>query len=303
MAAVLVLARAGTAAPLAAGDHDVELVHGGRLRTYRVHVPRGRGGARAVVVSFHGGASSGPAHQAWSGLDRLADREGFLAVYPDGTGWFRRLLTWNAGTCCGWAMDHRVDDVGFVLAVLDDVGRRVPVDATRVYAAGMSNGAMMAHRMATDATDRFAAIAAVAGPMCVELFGPTRPIAVMQIHSVDDARAPYDGGVGTRLPFLRRVVHPGAEQSVDWWVRHDRCPRTATVTARVASGGHAAEKRVWSPCAGDAEVVLWKLTGPGHVWPGAPRRYPEWLLGPPTSVIDANEDIWRFFRRFRRLPG
>jgi len=80
-------------------------------------------------------------------MNRLADREGFVAVYPAGTGVFRaRLLTWNAGGCCGYARERGVDDVGFVVNLLEAIAERAPVDATRVYATGLSNGAMMAYR-------------------------------------------------------------------------------------------------------------------------------------------------------------
>jgi polyhydroxybutyrate depolymerase len=292
---------------LAAGDHDLELRHRDRLRTYVVHVPPqvARGAALPLVLSFHGAGANARDHQAWTEMDRVADREGFVTVYPDGTGLLpRNLLTWNAGTCCGYAHRHGVDDVGFVLALLAGLSRRLPLDPTRLYATGMSNGAMMSYRLAVEATPRLAAVAPVAGTMVVESFTPSRPMPVMHFHSVDDPRAPYDGGYGPFLPFLTRVLHPSVEETIGRWIRNDGCPGEPRTAATVRVGretdAQAAQQLVYGPCFGDSEVVLWKLSGVGHVWPGAAAKYPQLLLGPPTRVVDASEAMWRFFTRFSR---
>jgi polyhydroxybutyrate depolymerase len=234
-------------------------------------------------------------------MDGLADRAGFVVVYPDGTGRFRRFLTWNAGTCCGNAMIERVDDVGFVLAVLDDCARRTPIDRRRVYATGMSNGAMMAHRLAAAAPERFAAIAPVAGGMVYQRLGPGLAVPVLQIHSVDDPIALYHGGIGSTFPETRsRVLHPGVEEMVQRWADRDGCPAAPRVVeTRRAANGQSATHLVWSPCRDGAEVGLWRLTGAGHVWPGAPAHMPR-LLGTDTEVIDADQVIWDFVSRFHR---
>ena len=136
-------------AGLAPGDHRFSLRHDGRNRTYITHVP-GIAGRRAlpVMIAFHGGGGEAEGFKAYAGLDAVADREGFIVVYPNGTGVLpRRLLTWNAGECCGYAMNQRVDDAGFAIAVLDDLARRTAIDTRRVYATGHSNGAMMSYRL------------------------------------------------------------------------------------------------------------------------------------------------------------
>ncbi len=212
---------------LTPGDYDFSLTHGGRVRTYLLHIPPQAADKKplAVVLNFHGGGGAAKGQKEWSGLDAVADREGFLAVYPDGTGRFgRRLLTWNAGTCCGYARTNAVDDVGFVSALLVDLAARTPVDRTRVYATGMSNGAMMSYRLAVEASERIAAIAPVAGGMVVESFTPHLPMPVMHFHSVDDPRALYQGGLGPRWPFLTQVLHPPVEETIGRWVQYDACP-------------------------------------------------------------------------------
>jgi len=299
------------------GDHTLSVTLDKRDRTYLLRVPpqTTAGQPLPVVLNFHGGGTNAKSHKEWIGLDAVADREGFLTVYPDGTGRFgQRLLTWNAGTCCAYARDHGVDDVRFVLALLADLAGRTPVDHTRVYAAGMSNGAMLSYRLAAEVTERIAAIAPVAGGMVVESFAPSLPMPVMHFHSVDDPMAPYAGGPGKTL--IGREMHPRVEDTIERWVRHNGCAPQPTVGAtlygsthgstrgfkRGADSAQTATKMVYDSCREGSEVVLWKLTGAGHVWPGPAPKYPEKLLGAPTSVINASEEMWRFFRRFSR-PG
>ena len=142
---------------------------GGRERSYLVHVPPSYDGTRAVpvVLALHGGATDAAVMVRFCGLNTKADQAGFLAVYPNGTGEARKLLTWNAGDCCGYATRHKVDDVAFVDAMLDDLAAAARMDPRRVFATGMSNGAMMCYRLAAELSQRIAAIAPVAGTMAL----------------------------------------------------------------------------------------------------------------------------------------
>jgi polyhydroxybutyrate depolymerase len=292
------------------GNQEFDFEHAGRERSYRVHAPRALGTRPApVVLSFHGGGGHAEAQQDYSRLDAVADREGFLAVYPNGSGRHaKRLLTWNAGACCGYAQRRGVDDVGFARAVVDDLARRTPVDRARVYATGLSNGAMMAYRLAAEAPDLVAAIAPVAGSMVVERFEPARPVPILHVHSVDDPRALYAGGLGLPFPLTKeRVLHAPVEEVLARWVRFEGCPEPPhsepARTGTGASAGHTATRLVWGPCRGGSEIALWRLTGAGHVWPGGKRDYLPKLLGAGSDVIDANEEIWRFFARFALPPA
>jgi len=302
--ALLTLVGAVRAEPLTPGDHGVSLEFGGRERSYIVHVPAKAATAPAVVLNFHGGGGEARAHQKYVRMDVLADREGFIVVYPFGTGRFKeKLLTWNAGSCCGSAARDKVDDVGFVRALLDDLAARISYDRARVYATGLSNGAMMAYRLAAELPDRIAAIAPVAGGMVVQRFAPRRPIPIMHIHSVDDPRALYQGGLGPPFPFTTsRVMHPAVESTISQWVEADGCSKTPREIERrewrSGKAVHTAARFVFSGCRDGVEVVLWKLTGAGHVWPGGKRDYLTHWLGPSTDVIDANEQMWHFFTRF-----
>ena len=303
----LALGCAGSAspdAPLAPGDHVRELAHDGRGRSYVLHVPPARApGPRPLLLAFHGGGGNGPGFQRYAGLDPLADRDGWLVAYPNGTNrlFDGRLLTWNAGGCCGFASDHGVDDVGFALALIDDVARRAAVDRARVYATGHSTGAMMAYRIAAEQPARIAAIAPVAGAMALDAFAPSRPVPVLHIHSVDDPLALYAGGLTESLG--REIRHRAVEAELGRWRSADRCPPEPSVLdrrRRPARDGavHTATLLAWAPCAGGSEVRLWKLTGGGHGWPGSDPVLSERRMGPRTDVISAAEEAWAFLSRF-----
>lgn len=296
----------GAANRFAAGDHTVSLRYDGRVRTYIVHVPRAAASGRAlpVVLAFHGGGGEAEGFKEYAGLDAVAEREGFVVAYPNGTGPLRRrLLTWNAGECCGYAMNQGVDDVGFAMAVLDDLSRKTAIDPRRVYATGHSNGGMMAHRLGAERADRIAAIAPVAGAYDLDRFAPARPVGVLHIHSVDDPRALYGGGLGPAFPGTSvRSSHRPVMEGLERWRRHNGCaaePRSLETRKGNAASGSANQTGtllVWEGCAAGGSVAHWKLTGVGHGWPGnkaAARR--EGLIGPSTTIVIASEEIWKFF--------
>jgi polyhydroxybutyrate depolymerase len=293
--------------PLAAGDHVRRVVHGGRERSYVLHVPPGRASApRPLLLAFHGGGGNGPGIQRYAGLHPLADRDGWLVAYPNGSNrWFDgRLLTWNAGDCCGFASDANVDDVGFALALIEDAARTAkPLDRARVYATGHSNGAMMAYRLADAAPERIAAIAPVAGAPAHDASDAARPVPVLHIHSADDPRALYTGGVTETRG--RQIRHRPVEAELARRRALAGCPPEPAELERrarpVASGAvHTATLLVWAPCAGGGEMRLWRLGGAGHGWPGADPVLPERVMGPRTDVVSAAEEIWRFLPRFSR---
>jgi polyhydroxybutyrate depolymerase len=299
-----------TAAPgvsLPAGDHDFALSHGERTRRYLVHMPPSSSGPLPVMIAFHGGGGNAAGFKAYAGLDAVADRERFIVVYPNGTGVLpNRLLTFNGGGCCGYAKNRQVDDVGFTIAVLEDLARRTPLDRARVYATGHSNGAIMAYRLAAERAEAIAAIVPVAGAMSVDSFAPSRPVAVMHIHSVDDPRALYGGGLGPPFPGTNnRETHVAVEDALERWIRANGCePVARAEETRTSPAGndaaHTATRLVWSPCKGGSEVVHWKLTGAGHGWPGGSGSgLSERIVGPATSVVDAAAEAWAFASRFR----
>jgi polyhydroxybutyrate depolymerase len=291
------------------GDHTVRLRHDGVLRDAIVHVPPAavRGEPLPAMLAFHGGGGTSAGFRDYAGLDAVADSAGFLVVYPDGTGPLRnRLLTWNAGGCCGPAMQRNVDDVGFIIALLADLDRRTPVDERRVYATGHSNGAMMAYRLAAEHADRIAAIVPVGGAMMLNRFAPSRAVPVLHIHSVDDPRALYEGGLGPPFPGTNnRVDHKPVQDGLDQWIRNNGCSASPTElerrSGRPASpeASHTAVKLSWTPCTSGADVMHWRLTVAGHGWPGqGASGSPEAIIGPRTSIVNAAREAWAFASRY-----
>lgn len=287
------------------GNREVVLRYGGRERSYLVHVPTGGAGPFPVVIAFHGGGGNASGFARYAGLDRLADREGFVVVYPNGTGRLRdRLLTFNAGDCCGSAAADGVDDVGFVRAVVADLGRQLRIDRSRIYATGHSNGAMMAYRMAAEAADLVAAIAPVAG--VAKPLGGTRPVPVLDIHSVDDPRALYAGGLGPPFPLTKtRVPHQPVAEVLAAWARRNGCQEEGQVIQEVSGSRDGVAQRGelldFGPCHG-APLHHWRLHGVGHGWPGDRGRLAGNILGPGTNIVDAAPVIWAFVRQFRLSP-
>lgn len=288
------------------GDHDLTLEAAGTTRSFVLHLPP-LGNSESplpLVVAFHGGGGRASGYAEYAGLDAVADRERFAVVYPDGSGRFgRRPLTWNAGGCCGFAMHEEVDDVGFTRALVEEVARLAPIDRRRVYATGHSNGAMMSYRVAAEAPDLVAAIAPVAGAMSLERFEATRPVPVLHVHSVDDPRALYEGGLGPPFPLTRtRVHHNPVEAELQRWISLNGCPPSpVVVTHRAADeAGHTATHLRWAPCESGADIELWKLTGAGHGWPGGDAGTRQRIVGPNTNAVRAADEIWKFFSRFER---
>jgi polyhydroxybutyrate depolymerase len=269
-------------------------------RRYLVHYPPQYDATRAwpLVLSFHGSNSNGQIQLEFTAMNETADREGFVIVYPFGTGERERLLFWNAGNCCGFAHKQQVDDVAFVRALLDQLVQEVNIDPNRVYAAGMSNGAMMAYRLGSEMADVFAAIAPVAGPMGTETCHPSQPVSVIHFHGSDDEFVPVEGGVGRRS--VTGTHHFSLEHTIHAWVQANNCPPqpvTETIT-NVHDDGTTTVRSTYGPGRDGAEVVVYLIEGAGHIWPGRPPR-PHYL-GKTTYNINANDIIWEFFQRHRR---
>lgn len=293
---------------------------GGRTRSYRLHVPPAATGGKALplILNLHGATQNALLQEVQSGMDASSDRHGYLVAYPDGT----RIATtltpdpvakdaqygFNAGYCCGLPVDRKIDDVGFLESVIANVAARTPVDLHRVYVTGMSNGGMMAYAMAAEASDHVAAIASVSGQVELPAIHPGRAVPTLEFHSVDDPIAHWTGEKNAD-PRLRFSVMSGINQ----WVKADGCEPTARVHTAIrgvaASAGETATLVTYRGCRAGTEVALWRFTGSGHVWPGAPfNTGPRntWILdgvGRGITLVDANEEMWKFFQRYRLPSG
>jgi polyhydroxybutyrate depolymerase len=279
------------------GNHTRSVEIGNRTRTYRAHIPPGYDGARAVpvVLAFHGGGSNVSQMVKFCGLNEKADREGFLIVYPAGTGQLASELTWNAGNCCGYAREQSVDDVAFTRVLLDDLENVASVDRRWVFATGISNGGMMAYLLASELSDRIAAIAPVAGPMGTATCNPTRPVPLIHFHGTADEFAPFGGGKGEKSQSGTDFY--SVEHSIRSWVKANGCKEEPAVEelADRARDGTKVTRKTYGRGKDGAEVVLVVIEGGGHTWPG--REPTLKILGKSTQNVSANDAMWEFFVR------
>jgi polyhydroxybutyrate depolymerase len=301
LAAVGALAVAGcqTTPKLHPGDFDFSIAFQEIERTYKLHVPPQLDVSRALplVIMLHGGMGTADGAAAWYGWNEQSDLAGFLVAYPQGVD-----RTWNAEHCCGAARRDGMDDVGFILAVIADIQARAPVDPRRIFATGMSNGAMMSYRLAAERPDIFAAIGPVAGaiggqanassPLQV-IPTPSQPVAVMIFHGMADQNVLYEGGE-TVSGLTPGRIDLSVDDAVAFWVQADGAAATPVDSANET--GHVL-RRAHAAADGYGDVVRYAIVGQGHAWPGglAPSVGPIPIGDPPSQEISATAALWEFF--------
>jgi polyhydroxybutyrate depolymerase len=299
VALVMLAALVGCAArrSTAPSSGRLTLVHDGITRGYVIRLPAGIGtrGRVPLVLVLHGGGGDAGNAERMTGFTRTAAREGFIVVYPEGTSRLgTRLLTWNAGHCCGYAMQNGVNDVGFIAELLDRLIAEYPVDPARIYATGMSNGGMMAHRLGTELSGRLAAIA----PVVATIFGderrPEHPVSALVLNGMLDVAVPHEGGPpGGRFPgaWDGRPAQPSIAQGA-FWAQANACD----ANPEQRDDGRSIH---WSyRCPGGRAVEVHLIRDNGHAWPGGERG--SRLGDAPSPSFNATEMIWEFFRAHPR---
>lgn len=291
------------------GDYARALTVGARERYYEVHVPPSyqRDVPLAVVLVLHGGGGFPGVARHMTGMSDLADETGeFIAVYPAGTHqrYRDRILYWNPG----WSHKERgqgdVDDVEYFDALIDDLSGCFAIDLRRVYATGISNGAHMTVRLASDLPHRIAAIATVAGQVSPGQLStpPNRPMPLIHFHGSQDRWNPWDGGRPPKSAFSD-VLLDAVPDVIRGWAVHNGW--SGGVEHQRIGAAHSTR---YAPPAGGAEVVLWELEGGGHTWPGGRVTRVERTgrlglikvgepVGPLNMDISASELMWAFFQR------
>lgn len=277
-------------ATIPVGQSSQNIEWAGASRTFNLYRPQGLNGAAPLVVMLHGGFGDGAQAERAYHWDTEADKGHFLVVYPDGLG-----RAWNAGSCCGNPSATNLDDVGFITAMIGAIEQQTPIDPARVYVTGMSNGAMIALRLACE-TDIFAAIAPVAGTTMTDC-SRARPTSVLQIHGTADASVPYNGGPGksSKTDGTPRVNGPPVPSVTAAWRAIDGCQAPTSTTAGPVTTETAA-------CPDGRTVQLISVADVGHQWPGGVRGPILERLGlpEPSTALDATDTIWEFFTQHHR---
>ena len=289
----------------AGGLKTFTLGSGGRLRVYGVYAPpqleRSRKYPLLVILHGSGGTGKNFPRLTRRGFEKLADANGAILAYPEGVdkGWndYRADKEQKA-------QRENIDDASFIVSMLDELAGSYPVDTRRVYAAGISNGAMMTYALACRAAGRFAAIAPVDGAMPENLAltcKPSRPVPVLIMNGTADKLVRWEGGDVTGLLSRRRRGRVlSAEKSRDFWLANNSCDAAKKEISTLDSqpeDGTSVEKETYSSCAGGANVELIKITGGGHTWPGGRQYLPEFLVGRTSAEFDASREIWDFFMK------
>ena len=291
---LLLSVRNMNAQTLSAGDSFDSIIFDGRRRFYALHVPPSYDlTPTALVIVLHGGGGNARGAARMTGFSDVADRGGFVVVYPEGTGRLEgRSLTWNSGNCCGYALDNDVDDVGFIDALISKLGSQLNIDSGRVFATGISNGGMMSYRLGCELSDRIVGIAPVAGALNVEC-DPSQPVSVIAFHGTADQHVLYEGGV----PLARFDPHSRVDKSVayaiDFWTKIDRC----SPSPERAQGGNVIVDS-YSGCLNGTAVVLYTIEGGTHSWPGGQKGSA--IGDEPSMEVSATEVMWRFFNAHPR---
>ncbi len=285
--------RTSTAKDLGGKTREISVQ--GKKRTYDYIVPTNTRSGKivGVVLAFHGATGSPSTMAEISLLHDVAGAAGFVVVYPAG---YKR--TWNDGLCCGPAQAENIDDIAFVKAMIGDLKKVLGNDRLPFFATGFSNGAKLVYRLACTMSDQFAAVAPVgATPKDTDTrCSPSRPVPLLHIHGLKDVHAPYQGGEGA--VFKKHGRLRSVPDTLSFWVRNNRC---STTPDRINANDNRVDCITYSGCANNAQVASCSIADLGHHWPGsfAAERL-SFLLGQPSSALNASATITEFFLKYTR---
>jgi polyhydroxybutyrate depolymerase len=310
LACLLLPSLAGAEPVIGPGTHGtIDLRVGDLRRDYEVHVPKGYDPRQPkpmpLVMMLHGAGGDADGSRRRYGWAELADRETFLAVFPEGTpamegkppSFATNPRLWNDGSGRGGVAARNVDDVGYLKAVLDDAGSRWKIDRDRVYVTGFSNGSSMTWRVGVELADRIAAIAPMSGHLWLDhpaSAGGRVPACLFLVGDADPLN-PILGGDSPN-PWGGRSQKPPYSQSIERWCAMIGAPTVAPKVLRDEGGVRAVEY------AGKDGRVLryYVVAGLGHTWPGVREVLPEALVGKSTDKLNATDLAWQFLKQHRR---
>ena len=261
----------------------------GRNRFYKIHLPIGYSFQKSypLVFVFHGGLGNPDIISKQTRFSEKADKEGFIVVYPYGTGSFnKKLLTWNTWDCCGYAKKNDINDVDFINAVLKRIKSEYLIDEKRIYAAGLSNGGMMCYLLACELSEYFAAIAPVAASMFDTVScDPKSEVSIIAFNSINDENILYNGPSEADTSAEMKTLP--VEKVINMWVNNFNCVHLRT------SDSSSFQKISYINKNG-TEIILYKMLSGGHSWPGGEKLRK--FADNPVKNVSATDIIWDFFK-------
>jgi len=273
---------------------SIPLTHDGRNRPYLLQVPRTMAAGRLpLLLELHGRGIDAAQFDRLTGFGSLADELGLVVAMPSAV-----AEVWNDGRSHSPKWAREPDDVGYLAAVMDDVCARSAIDSARIYVVGMSNGAVMAGRLACTLSERIAAVAQIAGTAGIATVAttrPSRPVAVLNIHGTADKFAPYVGGIAEGLgagTVLRRAAGPmvGIDDWAAFWVAANGARDDLGATELPPD----TTIRTWRGASSESDVVFYRVEDGGHTWPGSRIALPAFMFGRTSRTFDATKVAWEF---------
>lgn len=262
------------------GERALSIEHNGVVRDFILYVPSQYDSATPTPLffNFHGFGGTSEGQRDWVQMNDLADQENFILVFPQGTD-LDGSPHWNAADMGG---DNKsdVDDKGFVLELIEQIGRAYNVDEDRVYAAGYSNGGFFSYYLACTAGEHFAAIGSVSGTHLDlgDSCNPGHPMGMINLHGTQDGVVPYSGGED----------YTSTQDVVNWWVEYNGAQTTPEMTS-VDSGGVTIEQYVYPAGESGVSIEHYKYIGGDHVW------FEESFSGRSTGEL-----IWDYVSQYNR---
>jgi len=275
----------------------------GQSRSYILHLPPTYNGVDELplVIVLHGGGGNARNIEDVTGFSKKADKEGFIVVYPDGSGKLDNyLLTWNAGFCCGYALENNIDDVGFIRALIGYLQKNYSINPDMIYITGASNGGIMSYRLGAELSDIVAAI----GPVIASIGGkateesllwvipkPDYPVSVIAFNGMIDERIPYNGGQPTVNDTRGAFSYLSVNDSIVFWVTHNHC-LTEPIKNISESGNIIVDN--YTNGYNNTEVVIYSILNNVHAWHGGKQGSDKG--DEPTQEISATDLMWEFFK-------
>ena len=244
-----------------------------------------------LLVNMHGFGGTNSAFYNYSQFDAIAEAHGVVVVYPQG-----HENSWNAGWCCGEAKDVGLDDVGFILSMIETISDNITVDDSRIYASGHSNGCAMTHKLANEASHVFAAAGCMALYLLEDPHPSYSPISLIEVHGVLDGVIPYGTSYSSSMYFDGSLDgEEGAIQNIMDWAEMNGCEGSA-MPPKIFETYPDYSVMGYDACEDGTEVNLVTLNFAAHV------PYTNSDTDNPTN-IDTVQLVWDFISRFSKSDG